>query len=136
MDKIKINQLLPEQELSDQHLLVVQKGTEETKSTTLQKLKKWLDCVSLSQLFSLITAGEGIEITTDNKEVVISTKNVPKWYISDTKPSTANENDILLMPNGTVFIFNDGDWVNTNINLQGPQGAKGEDGLDQWFESR
>lgn len=129
MDKIKINQLLLEQELSDQHLLVVQKGTEETKSTTLQMLKKWLDCISHSQLLSLITAGEGIEITTDNKAVVISTKEVPKWYISDIKPTTANENDILLTSSGSVFIFKNKIWVDTGINLQGPQGKNGEDGF-------
>lgn len=126
MDKIKIDELNTETDLTSDHLIIVQDGKDqETKNTSLNYLKLWLKSISFEDLTKILVAGESVKIDTDvnGKTISISSSAVPtKWYVG-TAPSSAEKGDLLLLENGNVSEYDGKYWQITSINLRGAEGV-------------
>lgn len=133
--KIKINELEQANQLSSTHLIIVQDGAvenAETKKATLSLLRTWLGSLNFEDLTKFLVAGEDISIDVDETEKIIkinSTSVASKWYAGD-QPSEANEGDFWLSETGEVYRYDGVEWAAAAINLTGPKGSDGVNGLD------
>lgn len=133
--KIKINELEQANQLSSTHLIIVQDGAvenAETKKATLSLLRTWLGSLNFEDLTKFLVAGEDISIDVDETEKIIkinSTSVASKWYAGD-QPSEANEGDFWLSETGEVYRYDGVEWAAAAINLTGPKGSDGVNGLN------
>lgn len=133
--KIKINELEQANQLSSTHLIIVQDGAvenAETKKATLSLLRTWLGSLNFEDLTKFLVAGEDISIDVDETEKIIkinSTSVASKWYAGD-QPSEANEGDFWLNETGEVYRYDGVEWAAAAINLTGPKGSDGVNGLN------
>lgn len=70
----KIQELSSETTLTDEHLLITQSNsdTAETKNMSLALLKTWLDSLTFSDLSSIFTNGDNVNIKIDNENKKIT----------------------------------------------------------------
>lgn len=121
--------------LSLDTFMIAERGEVDSPTSKMQlsTLKAFLQQDDFDKITKSLKGGEKVSLTVDadSQQIIINViddgKLASKWYVGDA-PTAANEGDCLLKDNGAVYRYDGEKWINTNINLIGPQGKQGDQG--------